>query len=237
MSEPISTVEQHLVLVVLASTISFGVTEIVKPFVSFLGDRGRRHAVTRLMAILSGAAVGYTLGPSWLDVWFGAGAGVLNAWLVGGSSPSSRRRSRSVSMCMYRPETRPRRRARTATTRRSRETLQIHHSQHDRTSAHGDVPPARPRCCVSMDSRCDAAHGGAVSAVDHPDHYRAATGHEAIAVIEAWRLNFNLGNVVKYISRAGHKVDRLEDLQKALWYLSREVEHAKRDAGETHADR
>jgi len=76
-----------------------------------------------------------------------------------------------------------------------------------------------------------------VSAVDHPDHYRAATGHEAIAVIEAWRLNFNLGNVVKYISRAGHKVDRLEDLQKALWYLSREVEHAKRDAGETHADR
>jgi len=82
MNEPIITVEQHLVLVVLASTISFGVTEIVKPFVSFLGDRGRRHSVTRLMAILSGAAVGYTLGPSWLDVWFGAGAGVLNAWLV-----------------------------------------------------------------------------------------------------------------------------------------------------------
>jgi len=72
-----------------------------------------------------------------------------------------------------------------------------------------------------------------VSAVDHPDHYRAATGHEAIDVIEAWRLNFNLGNVVKYISRAGHKVDRLEDLQKALWYLSREVErqeaHAKQE--------
>lgn len=83
MSEPITTIEQHLVLVVLASTISFGVTEIVKPFVSVLADdRGRRRALTRLMAILSGAAVGYTLGPSWLDVWFGAGAGVLNAWLV-----------------------------------------------------------------------------------------------------------------------------------------------------------
>jgi len=83
MSEPITTIEQHLVLVVLASTISFGVTEIVKPFVSvFADDRGRRRALTRLMAILSGAAVGYTLGPSWLDVWFGAGAGVLNAWLV-----------------------------------------------------------------------------------------------------------------------------------------------------------
>lgn len=69
-----------------------------------------------------------------------------------------------------------------------------------------------------------------MSAVDHPDHYRAATGHEAIDVIEAWRLNFNLGNVVKYISRAGHKVDRLEDLQKALWYLNREVDRQKSHA-------
>lgn len=84
MSEPITTtLEQHTVLIILASTISFGVTEIVKPFVSaFADDRGRRRAIVRLLAILSGAAVGYTLGPSWLDVWFGAGAGVLNAWLV-----------------------------------------------------------------------------------------------------------------------------------------------------------
>jgi hypothetical protein len=83
MSEPITTIEQHLVLIVLASTISFGVTEIFKPFASVLAeDRGRKRALTRLMAILAGAAVGYTLGPSWLDVWFGAGAGVLNAWLV-----------------------------------------------------------------------------------------------------------------------------------------------------------
>lgn len=68
-----------------------------------------------------------------------------------------------------------------------------------------------------------------MSAVDHPEHYRAATGHEAIDVIEAWRLNFNLGNVVKYISRAGHKLDRLEDLEKALWYLTREVEYARKE--------
>ena len=76
-------IEQHLVLVILASVISFGVTEVIKPFVSVLADdRERRRAIVRLLAILSGAVVGYTLGPKWLDVWFGAGAGTLNAWLV-----------------------------------------------------------------------------------------------------------------------------------------------------------
>ena len=42
-------------------------------------------------------------------------------------------------------------------------------------------------------------------------------------VIEAWDLKFNLGNVVKYISRAGKKMDIVEDLRKAHWYLSREI--------------
>jgi hypothetical protein len=65
------------------------------------------------------------------------------------------------------------------------------------------------------------------SKVDHPPHYRADTGVEAIVVIEAWGLNFNLGNVVKYISRAGHKLDQAEDLEKALWYLQREVKRIK----------
>jgi hypothetical protein len=53
------------------------------------------------------------------------------------------------------------------------------------------------------------------------------TGVEAITVIEAWGLNFNLGNVIKYVSRAGHKVDHIEDLEKALWYLQREVARVK----------
>jgi len=65
------------------------------------------------------------------------------------------------------------------------------------------------------------------SKVDHPSHYRADTGVEAITVIEAWGLNFNLGNVIKYISRAGHKLDHAEDLEKALWYLQREVNRIK----------
>ena len=59
--------------------------------------------------------------------------------------------------------------------------------------------------------------------VDHPGYYRADTGHEAIDVIEAWGLGFCLGNAVKYIARAGMKGDAVEDLQKARWYLDREI--------------
>ena len=58
--------------------------------------------------------------------------------------------------------------------------------------------------------------------VDHPSHYNMGK-YEAIDVIEDWQLNFNLGNTVKYISRAGHKDDIVQDLKKALWYLEREI--------------
>ena len=60
-------------------------------------------------------------------------------------------------------------------------------------------------------------------AVNHPSYYKTG-GIEAIDAIEAWGLGFNLGNVVKYIARAGHKTaDSLRDLQKAEWYLRREI--------------
>lgn len=59
-------------------------------------------------------------------------------------------------------------------------------------------------------------------AVDHPAHYGGAENvYEAIKVIEAWGLGFHLGNVVKYIARAGKKGAALEDLRKARWYLDR----------------
>lgn len=60
-------------------------------------------------------------------------------------------------------------------------------------------------------------------AVDHPGHYRSDS-IEAIDVIESWQMNFNLGNVIKYICRAGLKSnDSIEDLRKAAWYLNREI--------------
>jgi len=65
-------------------------------------------------------------------------------------------------------------------------------------------------------------------AVNHPAHYGGAENpYEAIKVIEAWSLGFHLGNAVKYIARAGRKVDRLEDLRKARWYLDREIARAE----------
>ena len=69
--------------------------------------------------------------------------------------------------------------------------------------------------------------------VDHPAHYGGADNpYEAIRVVEAWQLDFCLGNVIKYISRAGKKGDALEDLKKARWYLEREIsnlEKARKD--------
>lgn len=58
--------------------------------------------------------------------------------------------------------------------------------------------------------------------VDHPQHYISGN-IEVIDIIESYGLGFHLGNTVKYILRAGRKGDRLEDLQKAKWYLKREI--------------
>ena len=58
--------------------------------------------------------------------------------------------------------------------------------------------------------------------VNHPAHYKTG-GIETIDFIEAKKLNYNLGNVVKYITRADHKGNRKQDLEKALWYLNREI--------------
>ena len=62
--------------------------------------------------------------------------------------------------------------------------------------------------------------------VNHPPHYQSTSGVEAIDVIEAFELTYHLGNCVKYVLRAGKKdpTKRLEDLQKARWYLTRAIE-------------
>lgn len=67
-------------------------------------------------------------------------------------------------------------------------------------------------------------------AVNHPSHYGGADNpYEAIKVIEAWGLGFNLGNTAKYISRAGKKGAAIEDLKKARWYLDREISNLEAD--------
>ena len=59
--------------------------------------------------------------------------------------------------------------------------------------------------------------------VNHPAHYKSASGLESIDVIEGFGLGFRLGNVVKYILRAEKKGAPIEDLKKARWYLDREI--------------
>lgn len=65
--------------------------------------------------------------------------------------------------------------------------------------------------------------------VHNPSHYKSG-GIEVIDVIEAFNLNFRLANVVKYVLRAGRKGDALEDLEKAAWYLDREIDKLEEQA-------
>lgn len=76
-------------------------------------------------------------------------------------------------------------------------------------------PPEPPR---RIDKQCDD--------INHPSHYTQGD-IEVIDYIEDKKLGYRLGNVVKYVSRAGHKDDAIKDLKKARWYLNREI--AKRE--------
>ena len=63
-----------------------------------------------------------------------------------------------------------------------------------------------------------------MSNVEHPKHYNVGK-IEVIDAINEWKLDFNLGNVVKYVARAGHKDESkvIEDLEKAKFYLEDEI--------------
>jgi len=56
-------------------------------------------------------------------------------------------------------------------------------------------------------------------------HYENNKGYDVIDFIKDYGLNFNRGNVIKYLARAGKKDNELQDLRKALDYLQREIEH------------
>lgn len=67
--------------------------------------------------------------------------------------------------------------------------------------------------------------------INHPSHYNNGK-IEAIDVIEDWKLNFSLGCVVKYICRSEYKDSTIQDLEKAAWYLNREINRRKMDESE-----
>lgn len=75
---------------------------------------------------------------------------------------------------------------------------------------------------AAMSSESEAA---TEDLVNHPKHYKMYKGLEVIDLTE--QMNFNRGNAVKYICRAGYKGDasaEVEDLRKAAWYINREIE-------------
>lgn len=60
-------------------------------------------------------------------------------------------------------------------------------------------------------------------------HYDNGKDYDLIDVISDYNLNFNRGNIIKYVARAGKKENELQDLRKALDYLKREIEILSKD--------
>lgn len=76
---------------------------------------------------------------------------------------------------------------------------------------------------------CTCKQTNKEESVNHPSHYLKSSGHEVIDVITAWKLDFELGNAIKYVARAGKKdKDKtVEDLNKAIWYINYHIEKIK----------
>ena len=77
---------------------------------------------------------------------------------------------------------------------------------------------------VIKDKQKENVPHGTLEHVNHPNHYNKGK-FEVIEVIEDWHLGFNLGNAIKYIGRCEHKENKKQDLEKALWYIKRELEN------------
>jgi hypothetical protein len=95
----------------------------------------------------------------------------------------------------------------------------------------GHIESGYTSICSEVRCQCPASiRTTPVDNVTHPAHYTYG-GIETIDAIEAWNLGFHLGNVVKYVSRAGKKDPALtvEDLRKAAWYLDRAIQHASKE--------
>ena len=69
--------------------------------------------------------------------------------------------------------------------------------------------------------------------INRPKHY-AYSEIEPIDVIEAWNLNYSMGCAMKYVARHKHKGSPIEDLQKANWYITREIERLQRSPSNNH---
>ena len=85
-------------------------------------------------------------------------------------------------------------------------------------------------CTAGIMCQCVKSKKKEKSNVDHPSHYMKDSGFEVIDVIKAWKLDFELGNAIKYIGRAGKKNPErvVEDLEKAAWYINHKINTLKK---------
>lgn len=90
----------------------------------------------------------------------------------------------------------------------------------------GRMHKAAADCCKT---EAPATGNSGLDMIDHPPHY-TATAIEPIDVIEAWQLGFHLGNCLKYLARCERKGRPIEDLEKARWYLDREIARRKSES-------
>lgn len=103
-------------------------------------------------------------------------------------------------------------------------TLQI--DSHEFNLSHLDTPDAVFNDIFVTDKQSETVSViGKHEAINHPSHYLGERKYEPIDVINDWKLNFQTGNAVKYISRAGRKDKNktIQDLEKAVWYLQWEI--------------
>lgn len=100
----------------------------------------------------------------------------------------------------------------------------MQHMLHSISRGRGQVRMGRPplRMMNAFTSNTSIS-----DAVNHPAHYKTG-GIETIDFIEAKDLGYHLGNVVKYVTRADHKGNKLEDLKKAQWYLNRAISNLEK---------
>ena len=71
-------------------------------------------------------------------------------------------------------------------------------------------------------------------AVNHPSHYGGDVPHETYKCLRAWGLENDalIWNAVKYLSRAGKKGNKIEDLEKSVWYINARIEQLKEERSE-----
>ena len=67
--------------------------------------------------------------------------------------------------------------------------------------------------------------------VNHPLHYGGDVPHETYKCLRAWGLESDalIWNAVKYLSRAGKKISKIEDLEKAVWYINNRIEQLREE--------